>query len=99
MFGKIKSSGRFFGGQYLYIIADLSTLRDPAKCLSQTNFDFPIDFLNSLKLNKNNKTNEKVCIWGAGSKGVIFSLLRYRESLPVDFVIDINSSVLTNFTK
>jgi hypothetical protein len=34
--------------------------------------------------------NEKVCIWGGGSKGVIFSLLRQRESLPVDFVIDVN---------
>jgi hypothetical protein len=92
MFGKIISCGHFFGGQYLYIIADLSTLRDPASYLSQSKFDFPIDFINSLKTNQNKKINEKVCIWGAGSKGVIFSLLRYRESLPVDFVIDINSS-------
>jgi hypothetical protein len=89
MFGKIISSGRFFGGQYLYIIADLSTLREPYNVL-QTSIDFPLDFLNGLKSNDKVNNNEKVCIWGGGSKGVIFSLLRQRESLPVDFVIDVN---------
>lgn len=89
MFGTIISSGRFFGGQYLYIIADLSTLREPVNVF-QTSIDFPQDFLNSLKSNDKVNNNEKVCIWGGGSKGVIFSLLRQRESLPVDFVIDVN---------
>jgi hypothetical protein len=92
MFDKIISSGHFFGGQYLYIIADLSTLKDPALSVFQSNFDFPIDFLNNLKSNQKTKSDEKVCIWGGGSKGVIFSLLRHRESMPVDYVIDINSS-------
>jgi hypothetical protein len=89
MFGTIISSGRFFGGQYLYIIADLSTLREPVNVF-QTSIDFPQDFLYSLKSNDKVNNNEKVCIWGGGSKGVIFSLLRQRESLPVDFVIDVN---------
>jgi hypothetical protein len=89
MFGKIISSGRFFGGQYLYIIADLSTLREPINLLDNS-IDFPLDFLDGLKSTDKVNNDEKVCIWGGGSKGVIFSLLRHRESLPVDFVIDVN---------
>jgi len=33
-----------------------------------------------------------VCIWGAGSKGVIYSLLRQRANLQVDYVVDIDES-------
>ena len=29
MFGNVIESGRLFGGQYLYVLADLATLRDP----------------------------------------------------------------------
>ena len=29
MFGKVIESGRSFGGQYLYVVAELATLRKP----------------------------------------------------------------------
>lgn len=46
MFGTVYSAGRVFGGQYLYVIADLATLREPH--LSRSTFCFPDDFLSSL---------------------------------------------------
>lgn len=89
MFGRIIKSGQFFGDQYLYIIADLSTLRVPV-------FDpsceviLPSDFLANLSSAEQARTDRPISVWGGASKGVIFSLLRERMGLPVDIVIDIN---------
>jgi len=95
IFGKIITKGRFFGGQYLYIVADLSSLRIPM--YDQFNLvSFPDDFLDSLDAKKWSK-NKPTCIWGGASKGVIFSLLRERMGYPVDFVIDINPAKQRKF--
>ncbi|WP_417808782.1 class I SAM-dependent methyltransferase [Thioclava sp.] len=82
MFGRVLVSERRFGGQYLSIIADLSTLRDPAP---DADVDWPQDFSAGLS-----KSDTGGMVWGGASKGVIFSLLRLREGRPVDGVIDIN---------
>jgi hypothetical protein len=87
MFGRIFLQGRFFGDQYLYVIADLASLREPVL----TELDavrFPENFLGSLDIKE--PTTGPVCVWGGASKGVIFSLLRKRGGLPVDVVIDVN---------
>lgn len=89
MFGRVIKSGHFFGGQYLYIIADLSTLRVPV-------FDpsceviLPTDFLANLTSAEQSRAGHPITVWGGASKGVIFSLLRERMGLPVDIVIDVN---------
>jgi hypothetical protein len=92
MFDRVIKIGRFFGDQYLYVVADLATLREPI-------FDqldavgFPSDFLHGLNSKQTNQTEQSrapVCVWGGASKGVIFSLLRKRIGLQVDIVIDIN---------
>ena len=104
MFGSVIESGRCFGDQYLYVIADLATLREPQ--LDESDLvDFPTDFLSGLSVDeqnrtkqnkteqnrtKQNKTEQNVCVWGGASKGVIFSLLRERIGMPVDMVIDVN---------
>ena len=101
MFGTVYSAGRVFGGQYLYVIADLSTLRQPH--LSGSPFDFPNDFLRSLKSlsGRNAPTtttqrmvnasgDEKLIVWGAASKGVIFSLLLQRAGVRIGKIVDIN---------
>jgi hypothetical protein len=84
LFTHIVKKGRFFGNQYLYIIADLSTLRKPTfnrlKRLS-----FPPDFTYSHKIAK-----EPFYVWGGASKGVIFSILCERLGLKVTNVIDSN---------
>lgn len=87
MFGRVIESGRFFGDQYLYVIADLTTLRTP--WLDEFDaFEFPSDFLAGLSGGQ--QKEKSVCVWGGASKGVIFSLLRERMGMPIDMVIDIN---------
>ncbi len=88
MFGKVIQSGKLFNGQYLYVIVDLSTLRIP-KIDKDDKVDFPRDFIANLT-NARYKTLKDSAIWGGGSKGVIFALLRKRAGFPVRMVIDIN---------
>jgi hypothetical protein len=90
MFGAIVASGRIFGGQYLYVVADLATLREPT--IDQNDrVKMPEDFTEKLELISNGETQTAV-IWGGASKGVIFSLMRQRQGQPVLAVIDINPS-------
>lgn len=85
MFDTIHESGRLFGGQYLYIVADLASLRVPVRDPSDE-VCLPHDFARTLHL----PCEGRSAVWGGGSKGVIFSLLRSRQGSPVDMVIDIN---------
>jgi len=88
MFGEIIDSGHLFGGQYIYIVAELSSLRSPfyddeeAVC-------FPIDFAYQADAPIVAGTGCNA-VWGGASKGVIFTLLKSKAGYPVDFVIDIN---------
>lgn len=86
MFGSIIESGHLFGDQYLYVVADLESLRIPQKN-PKDSIDFPADF--TLKI-LNQEKSEKAVIWGGASKGVVFALLKERVSQPIDIVIDIN---------
>lgn len=91
MFGRVVESGRCFGGQYLYVVADLATLRVPERSPADA-VHFPEDFLAGVGVAPAGSGAEggAGCVWGGASKGVIFSLLRERMGLPVDAVIDIN---------
>ena len=99
LFGTIHEAGRTFGGQYLYAVADLATLRAPVATV-QDAFEFPADFLQGvarsaarLKAAKAAPASRKrapTAIWGGSSKGVIFALFMERAGTPVDLVIDIN---------
>ena len=75
--------GHCFGGQYLYVIGDLASLRDPW-------FDeavpFPDDFLASLEA----PAGAYDVVWGGASKGLIYSMLRDRKGKPVRAIVDIN---------
>jgi len=86
MFGKTPALGRCFGGQYLYVIGDLSSLRapeyDPANPVH-----LPDDFTPSLHAGATPSTD---VVWGGASKGVIYALMRERAGNPVQAVIDIN---------
>jgi hypothetical protein len=83
MFGTVIESGRLFGGQYLFVVAELSTLSKP-----EINFKdcviFPKDFTHNLG------EPRLAAIWGGASKGVIFALLKARAGQPISIVIDIN---------
>lgn len=95
MFGSVLEAGHVFGGQYLYVVADLATLRQP-RLECDDRFSFPADFLSSVdrfaqKIRDGKlKRGRPVVVWGGASKGVIFSLFMQRRGVEIDFVIDIN---------
>jgi len=92
IFGRIYESGRVFGGQYLYLLADLASLRDPIP-LSTPPAEMPRDFLvglqNAITLARGSG-GRRNAIWGGASKGVIFACALQRAGLTPDAVIDIN---------
>jgi Methyltransferase domain/C-methyltransferase C-terminal domain len=90
IFGTIYESGHTFGGQYLYVVADLSTIRKPVFDEPSV-FDLPKDFLRTVVQHASTlKAQSETIVWGGASKGVIFALLMHRAGSKVDFVIDIN---------
>lgn len=87
MFGRIVASGRLFGDQYIYVVADLATLRYPkarAADLVKLSFDF------AARISALDGSEKNAVVWGGASKGVIFTLLRARIGQPIGRVIDIN---------
>jgi SAM-dependent methyltransferase len=83
MFDVVIESGRVFGNQYLYVVADLSSLKAPVINNTDT-IVFPTEFKPEFIQCRH------AAVWGGASKGVIFSLLKEREGYPIDAVIDIN---------
>lgn len=87
MFGTVLESGHLFGGQYLYVVADLASLRSHA--LDASPAIVPPVFLESIARIGGGQLPPGA-VWGAASKGVIFSLLMERAGKPVETIIDIN---------
>lgn len=87
MFGNVLESGRVFGGQYLYVVADLASLREPEFSASDR-ASLPDDFMRGIEEPLSGL--QQAAVWGGASKGVIFSLLKERCGSPVKTVIDIN---------
>jgi hypothetical protein len=88
MFGIVTYAEKTFGGQYLSIIADLSTLKPPIYIKSEA-VKFPNDFLVGLS-SFEKFDNQQALVWGGASKGVIFSLLYERQHKKLLGIIDIN---------
>jgi len=91
-FGTILECGRLFGGQYLFVVADLGSLGTNSHA-NKERFLMPPGFFsgidNATKVIK--QTIDKChIIWGAASKGVLFSLHLQRAGYDIDFAIDIN---------
>jgi methyltransferase family protein/C-methyltransferase-like protein len=89
MFGRVLHADRAFGGQYLRIVADLSTLRRPVYDQG-AGVTFPAGFATQLGKMENPDHNKPLVVWGGASKGVIFSLLSERSGRKVSRIIDIN---------
>lgn len=89
IFGKVHEIGHVFGGQYLYVVADLATLRKP-RFDPRNIFAFPADFLSDIARVAAIAKGKRNAIWGGASKGVIFALYLQRAGVNVDLVIDIN---------
>ncbi len=90
MFGDIAESGRIFGEQYLYLVAELSSLRRP-RFDQSCELAFPGDFLDRIRrLASVAHGSARNAVWGAASKGVVFAVYMQRASAALEFVIDIN---------
>lgn len=89
IFGKVYESGRVFGGQYLYVVADLSTLHKPVLGRHGI-FSFSKDFLADIQSIAAIAQGKRNTIWGSSSKGVIFALYMQRVGVKIDIAIDIN---------
>ncbi|KAB2891585.1 MAG: class I SAM-dependent methyltransferase [Desulfobulbaceae bacterium] len=85
MFSEIIESGKLFGGQYLYIVAELSKIIDPIY-KKHDQIRFPKDFSSNLSTIQ----DRSIAVWGGSSRGVIFSLLKSRAGQKIDAIIDIN---------
>ena len=88
IFENVIEAGKGFGGQYLYVVADLASIRNP-EIDHQDRIKFPNNFLDNLE-GEEVSANTGLVIWGGSSKGVIFSLLKSREGQKIEKIIDIN---------
>jgi hypothetical protein len=92
MFGTVYDSGHVFAGQYLYVVADLSSIRLPFYDEADA-FEFPKNFLGAVDRHAErlqNKGSTNFAIWGGASKGVTFALFMRRAGVNIQYVIDIN---------
>jgi hypothetical protein len=94
MFGTVHEAGHSFAGQYLYVVADLATLRAPRRPPDDV-FGLPPGFMSAIdgsreRLRDSGSGSGARAIWGGASKGVIFALLMERAGVRIDTVIDIN---------
>ncbi|MGR4037872.1 class I SAM-dependent methyltransferase [Pseudomonas sp. JDS08PS003] len=92
MFGTVHEAGHLFGGQYLYVVADLGSLKSSLPAPSRP-LQMPADFTASIECAKRiieSAPHTAAGIWGASSKGVIYSLFLQRAGVAVDQVVDIN---------
>jgi Methyltransferase domain len=92
LFATVYESGHTFGGQYLYAVADLATLRLPRRA-PHDRFKLPDDFLGSIDRcvhHYGHGRSEVPAVWGGASKGVIFTLLMQRRGVSISSLIDIN---------
>lgn len=85
MFDVVLEAGHVFGGQYIYVVAKLNSLKKPV-----IDFENRINFPDNFTVGINTHIAPYTAVWGGASKGVIFSLLKSRAGYPVDMVIDIN---------
>lgn len=92
LFGTVHEAGHLFGGQYLYIVADLGSLQ-LTPTLSEPPLQLPAGFMGSIDRAVQiiqQAPAQGTAVWGASSKGVIYSLFLQRAGVEVDYVVDIN---------
>ena len=86
LFSDVVECGHIFGGQYIYVVAELASLRADPRCLGSSGVSpgFPEDAAESRC-----RSHQLRCV-GRASKGTIFALMKQRMGQPVTSVIDIN---------
>jgi hypothetical protein len=83
-------TGSFFGGQYIYLWADMSKLRSEIPEQQFVKYNNLIFSETLEKYNELIRNNGSFAIWGAGAKGSTFLNLLDQERDKISYVIDIN---------
>jgi SAM-dependent methyltransferase len=96
MFGTVHAAGRLFGGQYLFAVAELASLRDQALPHAEP-VAFPPDLFSALDSASAASVGTGAAIWGAAAKGVMFAHHATRRGIDIDFAIDINPAKQSSF--
>lgn len=86
MFGRILECGHCFSGQYIYVVADLADIREP-EFDRESAVEVPDGALSCFE---DDEPGAEDVVWGAASKGLIYSLMRDRIGAPVHAITDIN---------
>ena len=89
-FGVVIESGNFFGGQYLYLVADLSSFRKPVEYHGKRFAEIGMEAYLAALLRRRLQRSARAFVWGAGAKGITFSNLLLRQGIAVDAIVDIN---------
>jgi hypothetical protein len=79
-----------FGGQYLYVVADLGSLRTGDSIPTAAEVTFPLDLFASVAKCIAAARSTKSAVWGCGAKGVMFSHHCTARGFGIDLAIDIN---------
>lgn len=91
IFGRIHESGHLFGGQYLYVVAELSSLRAPLAGNRGEAAHVPEDFFASIdRCVLAGASSPQCVVWGGAAKGVMFAHHVLARGLVLDCAIDIN---------
>lgn len=100
IFRHVHESGHLFGGQYIYVVAELQSLRDPAEPSLgvPSEVRIPNDFFASLDRCANvTRQRSRRAVWGAAAKGVMFSHHMTSRGLAPELAIDINQAKQDRF--
>lgn len=97
IFGKVYETGYLFGGQYMFVVADLASLRYP-EFINGEIAQVPADFTGGIDacadVIKNSISDKGApkhsVVWGGASRGVLFILFMQKAKALIDYVIDIN---------
>ena len=94
MFGRVLESGRLFGGQYIYVVAELDSLRGPGTALGKAPpVSVPENFFAGLdRCARLARPGARSAIWGAAAKGVMFAHHMQVRGAEPGLAIDINPS-------
>jgi SAM-dependent methyltransferase len=87
IFGRVVSAGHIFGDQYIYVVADLASIRSvgAASNRAPSAVRAPV-----FQIPPADSFGQRHAVWGGSSKGVIFAMLMMRHGYKIDCVVDIN---------
>jgi len=93
LFSKVVEFGPLFGGQYIFLIAELSSLAPEADRPMVNDVEFPEDFfdrIDTIAKEALTTPDRNRIVWGAAAKGVMFAHHLSKRGVQLKCAVDIN---------